>query len=56
VELAAASTPFLEDGDLLVMRGWCQGDGYRVEDDWRVSCHCERRSIHGAAERFRRYQ
>ena len=21
---------FLEDGDLLVMRGWCQGDGYRV--------------------------
>ena len=21
---------FLEDGDLLVIRGWCQGDGYRV--------------------------
>ncbi|HZR86791.1 MAG TPA: fumarylacetoacetase [Bradyrhizobium sp.] len=21
---------FLEDGDSLVMRGWCQGDGYRV--------------------------
>ena len=21
---------FLEDGDCLVMRGWCQGDGYRV--------------------------
>ena len=21
---------FLEDGDQLVMRGWCQGDGYRV--------------------------
>ncbi|MCP9628380.1 fumarylacetoacetase [Rhodopseudomonas palustris] len=21
---------FLEDGDTLVMRGWCQGDGYRV--------------------------
>jgi fumarylacetoacetase len=21
---------FLEDGDLLTMRGWCQGDGYRV--------------------------
>ena len=21
---------FLEDGDLLVMRGWCQGDGFRV--------------------------
>lgn len=21
---------FLEDGDSPVMRGWCQGDGYRV--------------------------
>jgi hypothetical protein len=21
---------FLEDGDSLIMRGWCQGDGYRV--------------------------
>ena len=21
---------FLEDGDQLVMRGWCQGEGYRV--------------------------
>jgi fumarylacetoacetase len=21
---------FLEDGDSLVMRGWCQGDGFRV--------------------------
>jgi fumarylacetoacetase len=21
---------FLEDGDTLVMRGWCQGDGYRI--------------------------
>ena len=21
---------FLEDGDSLAMRGWCQGDGYRV--------------------------
>ena len=21
---------FLEDGDSLTMRGWCQGDGYRV--------------------------
>ena len=21
---------FLEDGDSLVMRGWCQGDGYRI--------------------------
>jgi fumarylacetoacetase len=21
---------FLEDGDSLVMRGWCEGDGYRV--------------------------
>ncbi|OSJ37221.1 fumarylacetoacetase, partial [Bradyrhizobium japonicum] len=21
---------FLEDGDALTMRGWCQGDGYRV--------------------------
>ncbi len=25
-----AKRTFLEDGDLLVMRGWCQGDGYRV--------------------------
>ena len=24
------SRTFLEDGDSLVMRGWCQGDGYRV--------------------------
>ena len=31
VELAAGVTrSFLEDGDSLVMRGWCQGDGYRV--------------------------
>ena len=31
VELAAGvSRTFLEDGDLLVMRGWCQADGYRV--------------------------
>ena len=26
----AAKRTFLEDGDSLVMRGWCQGDGYRV--------------------------
>jgi fumarylacetoacetase len=25
-----AKRTFLEDGDSLVMRGWCQGDGYRV--------------------------
>jgi fumarylacetoacetase len=25
-----ARRTFLEDGDQLVMRGWCQGDGYRV--------------------------
>src|SRR6201986_1901086 len=25
-----AKRTFLEDGDWLVMRGWCQGDGYRV--------------------------
>jgi len=25
-----ARRTFLEDGDSLVMRGWCQGDGYRV--------------------------
>jgi fumarylacetoacetase len=25
-----AKRSFLEDGDSLVMRGWCQGDGYRV--------------------------
>ncbi|MGX1349027.1 fumarylacetoacetase [Bradyrhizobium elkanii] len=31
VELASGVTrSFLEDGDSLVMRGWCQGDGYRV--------------------------
>jgi fumarylacetoacetase len=31
VELAASvKRTFLEDGDSLVMRGWCQGDGYRV--------------------------
>ena len=31
VELAGGiRRTFLEDGDLLVMRGWCQGDGYRV--------------------------
>ncbi|MGF6429061.1 fumarylacetoacetase [Bradyrhizobium sp. Pha-3] len=31
VELAGGVTrSFLEDGDSLVMRGWCQGDGYRV--------------------------
>ncbi|QOZ22643.1 fumarylacetoacetase [Bradyrhizobium sp. CCBAU 51753] len=31
VELANGVTrSFLEDGDSLVMRGWCQGDGYRV--------------------------
>jgi len=31
VELASGVTrAFLEDGDSLVMRGWCEGDGYRV--------------------------
>lgn len=31
VELASGiGRTFLEDGDSLVMRGWCQGDGYRV--------------------------
>jgi fumarylacetoacetase len=31
VELASGVTrTFLEDGDSLTMRGWCQGDGYRV--------------------------
>ncbi len=31
VELpGGAKRTFLEDGDWLVMRGWCQGDGYRV--------------------------
>jgi fumarylacetoacetase len=31
VELDGGVTrTFLEDGDSLVMRGWCQGDGYRV--------------------------
>jgi fumarylacetoacetase len=30
-ELANGVTrTFLEDGDSLIMRGWCQGDGYRV--------------------------
>jgi fumarylacetoacetase len=31
VELpGGAKRSFLEDGDSLIMRGWCQGDGYRV--------------------------
>jgi fumarylacetoacetase len=31
VELAGGiARTFLEDGDSLVMRGWCQGDGYRI--------------------------
>jgi fumarylacetoacetase len=31
VELASSiARTFLEDGDSLVMRGWCQGDAYRV--------------------------
>jgi fumarylacetoacetase len=31
IELAGGiKRTFLEDGDSLVMRGWCQGDGYRV--------------------------
>ncbi|WP_407167993.1 fumarylacetoacetase [Bradyrhizobium sp. ORS 111] len=31
VELASGlKRSFLEDGDSLIMRGWCQGDGYRV--------------------------
>jgi fumarylacetoacetase len=31
VELpGGAKRTFLEDGDSLAMRGWCQGDGYRV--------------------------
>jgi fumarylacetoacetase len=31
VELASGIVrTFLEDGDSLVMRGWCEGDGYRV--------------------------
>jgi fumarylacetoacetase len=31
VELpGGAKRTFLEDGDSLIMRGWCQGDGYRV--------------------------
>lgn len=31
VELAeGVRRSFLEDGDSLIMRGWCQGDGYRV--------------------------
>ena len=45
---------FLEDGDSLVMRGWCQGDGYRVgfgEVEGTITAggvyclrHCEERS------------
>ena len=31
IELASGIVrTFLEDGDSLVMRGWCQGDGYRI--------------------------
>ena len=26
----ATQRSFLQDGDTLVLRGWCQGDGYRV--------------------------
>ena len=28
--VVASSRSFLEDGDSLRIRGWCQGDGYRV--------------------------
>ncbi len=27
---SGAERKFLQDGDTLVMRGWCQGDGYRI--------------------------
>ena len=31
VPLATGGTrSFLEDGDTLTLRGWCQGDGYRI--------------------------
>jgi fumarylacetoacetase len=31
IELVSGTArAFLEDGDSLVMRGWCQGDGYRI--------------------------
>jgi fumarylacetoacetase len=31
VEIAGGvARTFLEDGDSLVMHGWCQGDGYRI--------------------------
>jgi fumarylacetoacetase len=31
IELADRSTrKFLQDGDEVIMRAWCQGDGYRV--------------------------
>jgi fumarylacetoacetase len=30
IELAGVVRTFLEDGDSLVMRGWCEGEGYRV--------------------------
>jgi fumarylacetoacetase len=31
IELASGIVrSFLEDGDCLVMRGWCEGDGYRI--------------------------
>ena len=61
----SVSRTFLEDGDALVMRGWCQGDGFRVgfgevENVWRriswvangLFRHCERsEAIHRAAQR-----
>jgi fumarylacetoacetase len=28
--VAGGTRTFLEDGDVVTLRGWCQGDGYRV--------------------------
>jgi fumarylacetoacetase len=49
-----AKRTFLEDGDSLVMRGWCQGDGYRVgfgEVEER-SCRRHRPGHSGAMRRI----
>ena len=30
IKLPSGERRFLQDGDTIIMRGWCQGDGYRV--------------------------
>ena len=50
VELAGGvKRTFLEDGDSLLMRGWCQGDGYRVGFGEVEGTICRRGSLRGVA-------